>query len=369
MKVLNFILRFFVFILIDKIQNCFATVSPSPPSTSTLSSYSPSTTNSTAPSSTLPRTTSTSPYIPCQSWIYFGMDDSVSLDSVSFQKQLNFASDAIGALNHPERIAVGGTYYNTSKGWNSSLTIQQLQSNVTNMQQYGDYQLQNHFMYLSYQVASLGSTSSPIAAVVFISNTSDTALVNASNYYNQLPDTVDITFILLGPNPDPTKLTDFSSYFIEWRDLSQPQPDNWNSLSYDAYGCDDVMSPTSFSPTYPAFTTQTSMITQSSSSIASSNPTTPPSTAITPPLPALNCSDPNNSYIINQTCAINDTIDPSKISQIINTTSSKIQNSINNGTLTSENVHDAGIFIYNTVTTVKNLHPNVSGIFYFLELQ
>uniref|UniRef100_A0AC34FNU3 G-protein coupled receptors family 2 profile 2 domain-containing protein n=1 Tax=Panagrolaimus sp. ES5 TaxID=591445 RepID=A0AC34FNU3_9BILA len=112
------------------------------------------------------------------------------------------------------------------------------------------------------------------------------------------------------------------------------------------------MSTTSFASNYSATTPTT---------------TTPPSTttspiyvppnpnSIAPPPPVFNCNDPDNSYIIGQTCAINKTDDPTYIAQVINETATTIHEIIKNDTFTPENVHDTGIFLYHTVTTVDSL--------------
>uniref|UniRef100_A0A914PYE7 Uncharacterized protein n=1 Tax=Panagrolaimus davidi TaxID=227884 RepID=A0A914PYE7_9BILA len=87
---------------------------------------------------------------------------------------------------------------------------------------------------------------------------------------------------------------------------------------------------------------------------------------INPPQPTFNCSDPNNSYIIKQTCKIANTSDPTVITQTINDTSTQIQDEIKKGSLNSSSVHDAGAFIYNTVKTVKIL--NTEGAHSILDI-
>uniref|UniRef100_A0A914YZ71 Uncharacterized protein n=1 Tax=Panagrolaimus superbus TaxID=310955 RepID=A0A914YZ71_9BILA len=77
--------------------------------------------------------------------------------------------------------------------------------------------------------------------------------------------------------------------------------------------------------------------------------------SIAPPTPTFNCSDPDNSYIISQTCAINETNNSSYIAHVINETVTTIHEIIKNDTFTSEDVHDTGIFLYHTVTTVDTL--------------
>uniref|UniRef100_A0A914PDR0 VWFA domain-containing protein n=1 Tax=Panagrolaimus davidi TaxID=227884 RepID=A0A914PDR0_9BILA len=137
-------------------------------------------------------------YIPCQSWISFGIDDSNVLDPNSFIKQLNFISSAIGNINHPERIAaIGG--YSQPVPWNSGLFLQQIQSAVTRVQQNGPYMLRNQFALILTNLQDTPLNNIPVGALIFISDTSDSALAGADQLFNQLTN-VKITFVLLGNN-------------------------------------------------------------------------------------------------------------------------------------------------------------------------
>jgi hypothetical protein len=177
------------------------------------------------------------PYIPCNSWISFGID--MSLNSSAYITQRAFISNAIGALNYPKRLQLIAYSYGAFERWNNYDTITQIQLNLLNTQQnaYLYDLLQSQFSTLATQYTKLNSYGNPVAAVIFISNTSDNALAGADQYMSFLKG-VRITFVMLGSNADSTKLTKFSSNFIYWSNLSQPQPDNWDSLRYSAYGCD-----------------------------------------------------------------------------------------------------------------------------------
>uniref|UniRef100_A0A914Y4J2 VWFA domain-containing protein n=1 Tax=Panagrolaimus superbus TaxID=310955 RepID=A0A914Y4J2_9BILA len=139
------------------------------------------------------------------------------------------------------------------------------------------YSLLQQFASLVTSVETLDATDYPIAALIFISDTSDRALANAARFLPQLS-SVQITFILFGPNADQNKLTQFSSNFISWRNLSQTQPDNWDSVLYNAYGC----SGSSSTVTIPPFTT---------TSLPSTTTTTTMSTVTgsTTPMPYMPC--------------------------------------------------------------------------------
>jgi hypothetical protein len=127
--------------------------------------------------------------------------------------------------------------YSWSVMWNSGITISQIQSVVAGMSQSGPYSLRSQFAAILTNLQDTQTNNVPVGALIFISDTSDSALAGASNMFGQLPSNIRITFVLLGNNVDQTKLTQFSNNFISWRDLSQPQPDNWNNLYGPAYGC------------------------------------------------------------------------------------------------------------------------------------
>uniref|UniRef100_A0A914QUX3 VWFA domain-containing protein n=1 Tax=Panagrolaimus davidi TaxID=227884 RepID=A0A914QUX3_9BILA len=260
--------------------------SPTSPQTSTIQSTlvtSPTSSGQTSPTSPQTTTTGTTPavpFIPCQSWISFGIDDSNVLQNNDFMTQLNFISSAIGNITHPERIAaIGG--YSQPVPWNSGLTISQIQTAVTGIQQSGPYSLRMQFAAILTNVKNTPLNNIPVGALIFISDTSTAALQGADQLFNQLKN-VTITFVLLGNSVDSSKLTQFSSNFIAWKDLSQSQPDNWNNLYGPAYGCVggiSTLSPTSTGTTITPFSsTVTSTIISSSASSPSS--TVPSSSTI-----------------------------------------------------------------------------------------
>uniref|UniRef100_A0AC34GUS0 VWFA domain-containing protein n=1 Tax=Panagrolaimus sp. ES5 TaxID=591445 RepID=A0AC34GUS0_9BILA len=203
-----------------------------PPSGSTPSLPPPSTTGQGFTGTTA------MPYVPCQSWISFSYDDSSALQNTDFKTQMSFILSAIGNINYPDRLHVDGAFTNVAS-WNSHQTIAQMQTELNSLEQTAiSYSLLQQFAALLTDVEAIGNSQNwPIGALIFISDTSDAALANANIFFNQLPPTVKLTFVLLGPNADQTKLTNFSSNFISWKDLTQPQPNSWDTLSYAAFGC------------------------------------------------------------------------------------------------------------------------------------
>uniref|UniRef100_A0AC34FG57 VWFA domain-containing protein n=1 Tax=Panagrolaimus sp. ES5 TaxID=591445 RepID=A0AC34FG57_9BILA len=180
--------------------------------------------------------------LPCKSWILFLIDQYKTVGSVNnFLNELNFISDTIESLNHPERISIDvapGVGY----GWHNKATKTDLQNVVLQepyMYDVGDYSLSEKLSAVkSAQDFLKGDDfNTPIAALIFISDTSDSALAGADWCRSEL-DKVHATFILLGPNVDQRKLTNFSTNFIHWPDLSKPKPDDWDTNLFATLGCE-----------------------------------------------------------------------------------------------------------------------------------
>uniref|UniRef100_A0A914Y0B6 VWFA domain-containing protein n=1 Tax=Panagrolaimus superbus TaxID=310955 RepID=A0A914Y0B6_9BILA len=178
------------------------------------------------------------PYLPCQSWISFSYDDSYALENANYRAQMSFISSAITNINYPDRLRVNGVFTNVAS-FNSHQTISQMQAEIISVQQTAiSYSLLQEFGNLLTDVKTIENNQNwTIGALIFISDTSDSALANANIFFSQLPPSVKITFVLLGPTTESTKLTQFSTNFIYWKDFSQPQPDSWDTLSYAAFGC------------------------------------------------------------------------------------------------------------------------------------
>uniref|UniRef100_A0AC35EUG7 VWFA domain-containing protein n=1 Tax=Panagrolaimus sp. PS1159 TaxID=55785 RepID=A0AC35EUG7_9BILA len=93
-----------------------------------------------------------------------------------------------------------------------------------------------------------------MAALIFISDTSDSALQNSDRWFSKLSN-IQITFVLLGTNVDSLKLRNFASNFIYWPDLALSQPHSWNLLFNNAFGCGSGPAPTGGLPTIPTIPT------------------------------------------------------------------------------------------------------------------
>uniref|UniRef100_A0A914YIE9 VWFA domain-containing protein n=1 Tax=Panagrolaimus superbus TaxID=310955 RepID=A0A914YIE9_9BILA len=128
--------------------------------------------------------------------------------------------------------------YNGIFDWNNKNSITELQRFINATQQtQQSYSLRAHFSLLATALENIQPTSYPIGALIFISDTSDSALQGADQIFSRLGN-VKITFVLLGQGLDQSKLTQFSNNFINWTDLSQPQPPGWNNdVAAASYGC------------------------------------------------------------------------------------------------------------------------------------
>uniref|UniRef100_A0A914R3S7 VWFA domain-containing protein n=1 Tax=Panagrolaimus davidi TaxID=227884 RepID=A0A914R3S7_9BILA len=183
-----------------------------------------------------PPTPSKSPYLPCESWIHFGIDDSNTLEKNEFYKETSFISSTIGNINFPKRIAAVGMYFQPVF-WNNFDTVNGIQESVDYFPKGdGPYSLKQQFIALSANLQNTETGNIQIAAIIFISDTSDSALAGADQIFSQFKP-VKITFVLFGNNTDSSKLTKYSSNFIAWNIYHEDQPDNWNNLYYSVYGC------------------------------------------------------------------------------------------------------------------------------------
>uniref|UniRef100_A0A914QG96 VWFA domain-containing protein n=1 Tax=Panagrolaimus davidi TaxID=227884 RepID=A0A914QG96_9BILA len=183
-----------------------------------------------------PPTPSKSPYLPCESWIHFGIDDSHTLEKNEFYKETSFISSTIGNINFPKRIAAVGMYFQPVF-WNNFDTVEGIQESVDYFPKGdGPYSLKQQFIALSANLQNTETGNIQIAAIIFISDTSDSALANADQIFSQFKP-VKITFVLFGNKTDSSKLTKYSSNFIAWNIYHDDQPDNWNNLYYSVYGC------------------------------------------------------------------------------------------------------------------------------------
>ncbi|KAE9546751.1 hypothetical protein FO519_010037, partial [Halicephalobus sp. NKZ332] len=245
--------------------------SPTPGSSSTTAppSSEPSTTTTT-PTTTTATTTPTptgstlAPYIPCQSFIAFCTDNSNVLIPDFFKNQITFLSSAISALNHAERISVQSGS-NALAPWNTYQNIQDILNQISTITQNTNngFSLRDVLKSLYGQLVIAQNSTIPMAAILFVTDTTTPGSVDGTDPYAGyiINMGVRITAILMGDKANQSTFPNITSNIIKWPDLTQPQPDNWDSLSGAAYGCSNSVSTTQGpSTTTPIPTTTTTMV-------------------------------------------------------------------------------------------------------------
>ncbi|KAE9548110.1 hypothetical protein FO519_008678 [Halicephalobus sp. NKZ332] len=178
-------------------------------------------------------------YHPCKTWVSFVPDYSNSLSSKEFSTQMSFVSTAIGQINHPERIQVAESVGSMLSSWDEPMSIASIQDALS------DYpQDQSMIFSLKESLEQLfqdgDGVQRSIGTLVFVSDTSTPGNYEGAEDVAQLLKNsgYKLTFILMGPNVDESKLTKYTTNFIYWRNLSNPQPENWDQVKLGAYGCD-----------------------------------------------------------------------------------------------------------------------------------
>lgn len=176
---------------------------------------------------------------PCDTWVVFAPDTSTSLLSNDYKVQNNFIANAVGQFNHPERLLISFVS-STGISWFNPNSIYYIQQEILGSSQSGIFSLNNTLndIYNAY-IGLYSPPQNAIGSLIFISNTS-----SPSNYEGA-DDTVQLlkfngfklTFVLLGPNVDQSKLTKYTNNFIIWKNLNNSQPDNWDNIYADAYAC------------------------------------------------------------------------------------------------------------------------------------
>lgn len=175
---------------------------------------------------------------PCKSWVSFALDSSNVLSSADFQTQLSFVSNAISEINHSERLQL---VYKDGilADWYGPFSIPYIQNQMNSIVQNGSFTLDGIMHVILSSYLQTFAVSNSIGAVVFVSDTS-----SPSNYEGA-DDVVNflkilgfkLTFVLMGPNVDQSKLTRYTNNFITWNNLNNSQPDNWDNVYRDAYAC------------------------------------------------------------------------------------------------------------------------------------
>ncbi|KAE9547157.1 hypothetical protein FO519_009631, partial [Halicephalobus sp. NKZ332] len=189
-------------------------------------------------------------YRPCKSWVSFALDYSNVLSNESFQNMELFVVISIMYFNHPERVQlinINDNFISKNYNWNHAYNNQALTGDITS---------RNRNLTIGFNLATtlnkIGSSyfstsinkpiKDPVRAIVFISDTSNPenyeGAGDAAEYLKSLG--YRLFFVLMGPDVDESKLTNYTTDFIYWRNMSNPQPENWDQVRLQAYGCDQT---------------------------------------------------------------------------------------------------------------------------------
>lgn len=187
-------------------------------------------------------------YQPCKTWIAFTPDYSYEVMSNDFKSQMTFISNEIGKLNHPERVLVTDPYHYTISNygtWYGPFSINRIQSQLPRYSFNYAYNLTFNLQlvynaYIApYELLEQTLPQLPISILAFISDTtSPENYVGADKIVSMMKSIrMKLTFVLLGPKADQSVLTNYTNNFVTWKDMSNPQPDNWDQVYLDAYNC------------------------------------------------------------------------------------------------------------------------------------
>ncbi|KAE9547845.1 hypothetical protein FO519_008942 [Halicephalobus sp. NKZ332] len=181
-------------------------------------------------------------YYPCKRWFSFFPDYSNTLSETDFNTQRTFIKNEVGRMNRPDKIQLISDHGDDWVDWNNGDNIEEIQNDIgDNSVRSGTFSLNTTLQTLSNAYYSQDRTEyqPPYTALVFIPTTAsyenyggaEEVAQNLTNAGFQL------AFFLMGPDVDETKLTNYTTNFIYWRDMSNPQPDNWDEVRLQAYGC------------------------------------------------------------------------------------------------------------------------------------
>ena len=176
-------------------------------------------------------------YHPCKTWISLVPDYSQILSETNYNTQIAFVQSEIGKINRPDRIQL----LNSGNDWNNDRNIDSIISMVNSGYSGSQFSLKDNLgvLYDTYRSRNRTEFEPPFVALVFIPTTA------TYENYGGADDTVQklkaagfqLTFFLLGPDTDEHKLTNYTTNFVYWRNMSNPQPENWDQVRLQAYGC------------------------------------------------------------------------------------------------------------------------------------
>ena len=139
-------------------------------------------------------------------------------------------------MNHPERIRVSGQY-NPVVDWLYGSSMDQIIDTLNSIPQIaGSSRIAPQLSFIIDDLPKTRGSNMSVNAIIFVTDTSVSALQGFEDLIQYFTE-VQVTFIMMGSGLDTSRLRALSNNFIYWTDLSQPQPENWNSVDLQAFGC------------------------------------------------------------------------------------------------------------------------------------
>ncbi|KAE9547267.1 hypothetical protein FO519_009521 [Halicephalobus sp. NKZ332] len=184
-------------------------------------------------------------YRPCKKWFSFVPDIWNTLSATDFETQRAFLRNEYFTINRPDKIQMINTYtLEVRRDWNSPdshylpFWFTQITGITFNLNKTLNVLYDNYYQ----KHTNKTRFPPPFVAWVPISNTSTYENYGgADEVVQKLKDAgFQLTFFLMGPDVDETKLTNYTTNFVYWRNMSNPEPENWEQVRLKAYGCDQT---------------------------------------------------------------------------------------------------------------------------------
>ncbi|KAE9547857.1 hypothetical protein FO519_008932 [Halicephalobus sp. NKZ332] len=187
-------------------------------------------------------------YRPCKKWFSFAPDTSNTLSGTDFGTQIAFLKKESSTINRPDKIQV--VYLNdpiySYYDWNHPESFSYYNPfYITDQNASMIFNLNKTLstLYEDYYPAHVNKMvfQPPFVAWVSVSNTSTYENYGgADEVVQKLKDAgFQLTFFLLGPDVDASKLQNYTTNFVYWKNMSNPQPDDWENIRMKAYGCEN----------------------------------------------------------------------------------------------------------------------------------
>lgn len=186
-------------------------------------------------------------YRPCQSWVSFAPDYSNVLSNDSASNMFSFVKQAMDDFNHPERIQlvdINRGWINEDDNWNNIKSLSWLKNDVSfdgNSNLGFSLNTTLNTLYDSYVSTTIEKpVNDSITAIIFVTDTSSPDNYEGGEDVAQKLKNLGykLFFVLMGPRVSEFKLLKYTTNFIYWRNMSNPQPENWDEIKLQAYGCD-----------------------------------------------------------------------------------------------------------------------------------